>query len=219
MSRPATIDSQVILAAARETFFTRGVSATTAEIAARAGVSEGTLFKRFGSKVQLFQAAVGELIADETWQGPLQGTPRDAADLEARLVEFVERAAGRFKNLVPLMMMAWSSAREGYLPELFAQGTPPQVTEVQQLAGFLERAMRRGLLARRDALMSAHLLLGSVQHFALMSLMETARTALPLDEADYARRAITTLLDGLRPEATPPPGTSRAPHKAPKEHR
>ena len=200
MSRPATIDSQVILAAARETFFTRGVTATTAEIAARAGVSEGTLFKRFGSKVQLFQAAVGELIADDSWLEPLQHPPADEADLEARLVDFTGRAARRFKDLVPLMMMAWSSAREGYLPELFSQGTPPQVAEVRELAGWLERAMRRGLLTRRDATMAAHLLLGSVQHFALLSLMETARSALPLDDADYAKRAVATVLDGLRPK-------------------
>lgn len=47
-----------LLAAARDIFARRGFTdATTAEIAARAGVSEGILFHHFGSKRELFASA------------------------------------------------------------------------------------------------------------------------------------------------------------------
>jgi AcrR family transcriptional regulator len=58
-------DRQIaVLVAAAELFGARGYAATsTKEIAARAGVAEGTLFKHFGSKDKLF-AALARLIVD-----------------------------------------------------------------------------------------------------------------------------------------------------------
>ena len=48
MARPQTIHTDTILAAARDEFLAQGfTTATTARIAKRAGVSEGTIFKRF----------------------------------------------------------------------------------------------------------------------------------------------------------------------------
>ena len=58
MPRPISIKDQTIIDAARAIFLERGFAATTAEVAGRAGVSEGTLFNRFHSKVGLFQAAM-----------------------------------------------------------------------------------------------------------------------------------------------------------------
>ena len=60
MPRPVTIQDSAILDAARRVFLVRGYSASTAEIARRAGVSEGSLFKRFRTKTALFLAAIQE---------------------------------------------------------------------------------------------------------------------------------------------------------------
>jgi len=54
MARPTVIRDETIIDAAREVFLERGFGATTAEVAVRAGVSEGSIFKRFNSKVDLF---------------------------------------------------------------------------------------------------------------------------------------------------------------------
>ena len=59
MARPRTISDAQLLSAAREVFVEQGFAATTASIAVRAGVSEGTLFKRFSTKEDLFAAALG----------------------------------------------------------------------------------------------------------------------------------------------------------------
>ena len=48
----------LILSAARAVFLERGAMGTTSEVAARAGVSEGTIFNRFKSKEMLFRAAM-----------------------------------------------------------------------------------------------------------------------------------------------------------------
>jgi len=54
MPRPVSIQDEVILNAARELFLERGLDVATSEIAARAGVSQGTIFKRFRTKQALF---------------------------------------------------------------------------------------------------------------------------------------------------------------------
>lgn len=50
MARPVAIHDPTILDAAREVFLLRGAAATTAEVARRAGVSEGSIFKRYRTK-------------------------------------------------------------------------------------------------------------------------------------------------------------------------
>ena len=60
MPRPVSIQDDVILRAAREIFLEKGWDATTSEIAAKAGVSNGIIFKRFKTKQALFQSAMQE---------------------------------------------------------------------------------------------------------------------------------------------------------------
>ena len=63
MARPTSIKDETIVAAAREVFLERGIQATTAEVAERAGVSEGSVFKRFKTKSELFRAAMGDRLS------------------------------------------------------------------------------------------------------------------------------------------------------------
>jgi len=49
MPRPAKIKDEEILAAAREVFLEKGIRATTAEVAKRAGIAEGSIFNRFAT--------------------------------------------------------------------------------------------------------------------------------------------------------------------------
>ena len=65
MARPVSIDDDVILRAARDVFLEHGVRGTTAEVAQRAGVSEGSVFKRWKTKEELFHAAMNQRQAGE----------------------------------------------------------------------------------------------------------------------------------------------------------
>ena len=55
----AARNRELIVAAATEVFAERGLEASTAEIAARAGVGEATLFRRFPTKDDLITAIIG----------------------------------------------------------------------------------------------------------------------------------------------------------------
>jgi AcrR family transcriptional regulator len=58
MARKTTIEDETILDAVRAVFVEKGAQATSADFAARAGVSEGTLFNRFKTKADLMKAAM-----------------------------------------------------------------------------------------------------------------------------------------------------------------
>jgi AcrR family transcriptional regulator len=70
-----------VLDAARDVFAARGADAPISDVAARAGVGMGTLYRRYGSKTELLQrlcvlsmeqslaAAVAARAADDSWDG------------------------------------------------------------------------------------------------------------------------------------------------------
>ncbi|HZD99469.1 MAG TPA: helix-turn-helix domain-containing protein [Micromonosporaceae bacterium] len=70
-----------VLDAARDVFTARGADAPISDVAARAGVGIGTLYRRYGSKTELLQrlcvlameqsmaAATAALAADDAWSG------------------------------------------------------------------------------------------------------------------------------------------------------
>src|SRR5215468_10137273 len=58
MGRQKTITDEEVLRIARTIFRAQGHTATTREIAQAAGISEGVLYQRFGSKDELFFTAM-----------------------------------------------------------------------------------------------------------------------------------------------------------------
>src|SRR5437773_5345651 len=60
--RPTTVSDDQLLDAARDVFLARGLDATAAEIAARAGISESLVFYRYKTKEALFLAVVDRQI-------------------------------------------------------------------------------------------------------------------------------------------------------------
>lgn len=58
LARPRRINDELLLESLRASFLEVGPGITTRELADRAGVSEGTLFKRFGDKRRMFVQAL-----------------------------------------------------------------------------------------------------------------------------------------------------------------
>ena len=73
MARPRTIEDEDLLESIRATFLELGPSAPTNELAARASVSEGTLFKRFGNKRAMFVRAMEPPALEGPWYDDMQG--------------------------------------------------------------------------------------------------------------------------------------------------
>src|SRR5437868_5061094 len=101
MGRQKTISDEEVLRVARDVFRTQGHTATTREIAQAAGISEAVLYQRFGSKDELFFAAMSP-------QGPdvaqLLGPEEPPDDAHAYLRAVVVRVGRHFAEIIPLAL-------------------------------------------------------------------------------------------------------------------
>src|SRR5262249_52785867 len=99
MGRHKTISDDEVLRVAREVFRAQGHTATTREIAETAGISEAVLYQRFGSKDDLFFAAMHPWGPDiEELLGPVD-PPDDAL---AYLHAVIVRIGNYFVEVIPL---------------------------------------------------------------------------------------------------------------------
>jgi AcrR family transcriptional regulator len=207
MARPVTISDQVILDAARALFVEKGPHATTAEIAARAGVSEGILFKRFGSKGALLKAAmpsreVGAWIQQQMRaQAPLR--------TEEDFVRFIRWQTDTLRNVVPMVVMAWSSrSQKDELPaDLTGPATRAPFISIRVLAEMLREEMDAGHLARRNPEAIARILIGSIWYFVFLGLV-SEKAPSELDEDTYVEQLARVVFGDMDP-ARGTPGKRR----------
>jgi len=199
MARPAVIQDSAILEAAREVFLSRGFRATTAEVAARAGVSEGSIFKRFRSKFELFQAAMGSLDELPPFAAEL---PKRVgrADPREELFEIGREVAAHLRQVVPLHLMAWSNPGPDGAPPGFCLQSQAPILLLKALSGYFEGEMRAGRLARRDPEIVARTFIGSVHNYVIFDLLFQAQDALPMPEETYLRGLIELLFRGVDPQ-------------------
>src|SRR5262249_45309980 len=99
MGRRKSSSDPDVLRVAREVFREQGHTATTRAIAEAAGISEAVLYQRFGSKDDLFFAAMRP-------QGPdveeLLGPPDPPDDAHGYLRNVVVRLGRYFAEVIPL---------------------------------------------------------------------------------------------------------------------
>ncbi len=198
MARPVSIKDETIVAAAREVFLERGIQATTAEVAERAGVSEGSVFKRFKSKSELFRAAMGDRLSEPAF---LKNLPARVGqgDLHENLFALGMEILGFFRDLMPLMMMAWSNQAPNGLPSHLAGPNPPPVRALKQLGGYFEAEMRIGRVRRQDPEVVARAFLGSLNAFVFFQLLLQAHGELPMGDETYVRGLVSLLWGGIEP--------------------
>ncbi len=198
MARPVSIKSETIIEAARQVFLERGIRATTAEVAERAGISEGTIFKRYKSKIDLFRAAMGQDLAEPNWTERLaarvgQGT------VEGNLFDIGMGIIAFFREMMPLMMMAWSNPAPNGLPGPLAAPNPPPIRALKLLTGFFEAEMRGGRLRKHDAEIVARTFLGGLNNFVFLEVLYRANNELPLPAETYVRGLVQLLWAGIAP--------------------
>ena len=200
MARPVSIRDETILEAAREVFLEHGVQATTANVAARAGISEGTIFNRFQTKEALFQAAMLCPGASMPWIKNLDerigtGHVRDhMVELGGLLVELLE-------SLMPQLLMAWSSKRVALSrvgPKAMAEEASPAIV-MRKIAGYFAAEARAGRIRvdRPDVLAKTYL--GGLQSFVLLRLLhENSSPSASADE--FVREHVKLLWKSIAPE-------------------
>lgn len=202
---PAASD-EVCLQAALEAFADLGYEAASVrEVARRTGVSHGLLNARFGSKADLWKAAVdqemGKLLARLQAAAGREAGSDPAEALKAVFTDFLLGLA-ESPGLVKLMNLegARGGERLDYILDSFTLGRP------DPLGHILAQGQASGRLRQASVplvfMMLAH---GGGAILALGPL--ATRLGLPPGEAEGRARQIAALLvDGLVPRAEPPVG-------------
>lgn len=187
-TRPLRADAArnraLLLAAAADEFAERGLDASVADIAQRAGVGKGTVFRHFATKDDLIAAIVLDRInaLDALGRRLLQ-----AADPGAALLEFLT-AAARQRQQRDLSFLQQAGA------------LAPEVTEArarlfQTVQELLDRAREHG--AVRPDVTGADIIL-------LMCAPNHVTSYVPAAPPDLWRRYLAIIFDGLRPEGAHP---------------
>ncbi|HEU4404654.1 MAG TPA: helix-turn-helix domain-containing protein [Polyangiaceae bacterium] len=204
MARPATIQDEDLLAAAREEFLANGLGATTASIARRAGVSEGTLFKRFGSKEALFRAAMDVRAFDEI---DACGRSKYIDDIEARvgqgavgdfLIELGTYLLEKFLVIVPMVIMTHAKGTASLHD--FSTGPPPGAVQgVEALARYLEGEMRLGRVRKADAEVLALSFSGAMWQYAFLRATSRHEGLPRVGKKAFVKGVVDNLWRGIAP--------------------
>ncbi len=195
MARPRTIDDDQILDAARAVFLADGRGAPTSAVAQRAGVSEGTIFKRFGSKDGLFFAAMA--VPDPTEVVALARRPVAVGQERARFEALGLALVGFFRDVLPRMMC--SRLHPHFSPELMLQGeTPPPAQVIGALTELVERCVATGSMRTDSPEVVARALVGTMHNYVFLEWMRVPQLPGQVgpDTADFVRRFVTMLWDG-----------------------
>jgi AcrR family transcriptional regulator len=182
-----------LLDAAQELFRERGLEVGVGEIAERAGVGRGTLFRNFPTKEHLIAAIVVLRMRDVSERGL---SLRDAADPEEALFELLEHMAGEQqvnRSLFEAIADTWlanDEIRAGH------------VGVVQAVDGLLQRAQTAGLV-RRDV--------SAIDVLMLLKGVCEAAYSLAQIEPNIIQRHLDLIRAALAPGAKPAPLRGRAP--------
>ena len=168
-----------LLEAARTAFAEDGLAVPLDEIARRAGVGPGTLYRHFPAKEALFEAVLRDRLrrlADEA------GALRDAQDPGAALLGFVDR------------LITEAALKRDLVDALASAGTElgPGLTET----GAQIRGGMRDLLVRAQASGAIRDDIGVDDLMTIVASMMFALRGRSVQAAD-PRRAVTVLRDGL----------------------
>ena len=202
MARPTVIRNEVILDAARAVFLERGILATSAEVAQRASVSEGSIFKRFKTKADLFRAAMGVDIED---------IPRSLAALPSlagqntvaeNLVTAGAQTVGFFTRVMPIMMMSWSNPKvQGCFPA-GDSADPPPLRAQGHIAQYLAAEIKLGRIRAIDVNVIARAYMGALSSYVFSEMLASGGRGINIDPHAYVCEYVGTLMTGMAPPTT-----------------
>jgi AcrR family transcriptional regulator len=205
-ARPAEI-----LAAALECFRERGFTATRLEdVAARAGVTKGTIYLYYSSKEDLFKAVIrGELTPNiERLEAILQQPGPTAALLEQLLTTF-EAVVASPVSVIPKLIIAeagnFPDLARFYLENVVHRG-------MSLIAAILLRGIERGEFRAIDVDHAIPCVIGPMLLTALWKHSLGLYEEGPMDVAGVCRAHIDLLLHGLqapRPASAARPSPER----------
>lgn len=167
VARPKLFDDEALLESMRETFLELGPGASTQELAKRARVSEGTLFKRFDSKRKMFMQALRLPELDQcSWftEIPERAGKGSLEEHLAVIAIGLNRYAG---ELMPCAQMIAANGKlrpQDIVKLLGVEDEPPPFVMIARIKGLFEKEMALGRMRETDPEGLARMFIGAVMH-------------------------------------------------------
>ena len=184
-----------VLAAARAAFGAEGSDVSLDEIARRAGVGPGTVYRHFATKEALFEAVVFDRIGELVHEARILSDDPDPGHAFSTFVERLGREGARKRDLVEAL------ASDGVRLQL--GGTPIVRALTEVLAELLHRAQLAGAVRADISVDDVLVLLTGVASAICHSRADDEKT----------RQLLAIMYDGLRadrpPEVVPSPAPSK----------
>lgn len=164
MARPASIKKEAILEAARKVFLEHGYKASTKVVARAAGISEGSLFKHFKTKTDLFMAAMEDDAGISSWEEKLMESA-GKGDMRKNLEIVGREVLGHLHIILPRIMMVRSSGITIAPHQCAGSGVPHPVQRLHALANYFKAEIRHGRMAMSNPQVYAQIFLGALVHY------------------------------------------------------
>ncbi len=184
-----------ILDAAFEEFLERGYVATRVEdIAARIGVTKGTVYVYFETKEQLFEAMIRHI------SGPLENLLASANELEGTATE---RLRGKIELIYDLIvnhrklreLMRFVIAEGSRFPQVVDRHHDVFIDPLErQMQSLIEEGIKNGEFRQAPAAFSDAIVAPAIAFLFFKLLFDERRT---LDKATYLEAHIDLVLNGL----------------------
>lgn len=179
MPRPKTITDDEVLSRAREVLLKRGATVSTAEIAKHVGLSQATLFQRFGDKNTLL---AGALRPEPVDPATVLGPPDEYQELggKAHLVLLAERLFDAISGVMErLQVVAAAGMQNPELSEMAHEYADANtlISEIEDHLRTLPETRAKAELVTKALLMLVHGAIAQSLHDQ-KSGRETARTEL-----------------------------------------
>lgn len=202
MARPRTIDPTRILQVARELFLERGCDVPTADIARAAGISEGSIFRRYPTKHDLFLAAMG--LDRPRWTEGLAERAGQATVRE-NITQLVREGIAFFEEMLPRMMLVWSRREAAPTAEQQKIAHEGPRLALEKLTHYFEAERALGRIAIATPEVTARMVLAAIANYAFFKTMGVHGRG-TLGAEQYAHEVAETLWRGIQPpaSATPP---------------
>jgi AcrR family transcriptional regulator len=175
LEMPKIIDNEQVYQAVLQTIIARGYAgATTKQLAEAADISEVTLFRKYGSKIQLVKQAIGSIIAQADFEGAAEYSGDLAADL-LKMVQAYQESAVKHGQFFAILL----SEMPRY-PEMMEMIDAP-FGIFKSMGQLLARYQAEGVLRQEHPLHALAALLGPLIYIAMMRNAKYEDLIPPLD--------------------------------------
>lgn len=192
MPRNKTITDAEILAVARSLFLREGAKASTRTLAKEAGISEAIIFQRFGTKEDLFFAA---MVPPEAQLKAIFNVQPGQKQVQTNLNAISLRIVDYFREVMPIFLTLISHPSFN-LQTFLQQHTMPAMQLSAKLGDYLNAEAALGRIHQDNVAAMVEIL---ISHLHNLALSETIGSHQPKDTKCAISEAIAALWNGLNP--------------------